>query len=129
METVGTMRFFQNGRADTLRSEQTGQSRQGFGKLRRIAQRCFKKTKLLLRRLGRLRFERDRGDRRLRFKIFQMRVQHPKEHFDVVGRLRNFEAMLVTLFVAKSDSQLQLLRDEIERSEPQRDLLLKNGAA
>ena len=74
------------------RPRETSQSRQRLGKLRWIAQSCFKKTKLLLRRFGRLRLERNCDDGRFRFKIFEMRMQHPEKYFHVAGRLRNFES-------------------------------------
>ena len=70
-----------------------------------------------------------------RFKILQMRVEHPKEKIDIVGRLRNFENALVCLLVrrsesvpwriGKSDPQSQFLCDEIDRTQPQRELLQK----
>src|SRR3984893_17373983 len=61
----------------------------------------------------------------LRFKILQMRVQHPKEKIDIVGRLRNFESALVSLLVRKTDPQGDFFGDEIDRSQPQRELLQK----
>src|SRR2546430_9091522 len=60
-----------------------------------------------------------------RFKILQMRMQHPEEKIDIVGRLRNFEAAFVTLFVRKSDPQCEFFGDEINRTQPQRELLQK----
>src|SRR6266446_4645592 len=70
-----------------------------------------------------------------RFKILQMRVQHPKEKIDIVGRLRNFEAAFVNLLVHRSESVLWRIRksnpqgdffsDEIDRAQPQRELLQK----
>src|SRR3984893_9640831 len=60
-----------------------------------------------------------------RFKILQMRVQHPKEKIDIVGRLRNFESAFVMLLVRKRDSQIDFFGDEIDRAQPQRELLQK----
>src|ERR1700730_11619080 len=61
-----------------------------------------------------------------RFKILQMRVQHPKEKIDIVGRLRNFESAFVMLLVRKRDSQIDFFGDEIDRAQPQRELLQKS---
>src|SRR6184192_823557 len=61
----------------------------------------------------------------LRFKILQVRVKHPKEKIDVVGRLRNFENPFVILLIRKSNSQGQFFCDEIYRAQSQRKLLQK----
>ena len=61
----------------------------------------------------------------LRFKILQVRVKHPKEKIDVVGRLRNFENPFVILLIRKSNSQGQFFCDEIDRAQSQRKLLQK----
>ncbi len=70
-----------------------------------------------------------------RFKILQMRVQHSKEKIDIVGWLRNFENAFVNLLVRrsesvpwrirKSNSQGDFFDDEIDRTQPQRELLQK----
>ena len=70
-----------------------------------------------------------------RFKILQMHMQHPEEKIDIVGWLWNFEAAFVTLFVRrsesvpwrirKSNSQGDFFGDEINRTQPQRELLQK----
>ena len=70
-----------------------------------------------------------------RFKILQMRVQHSKEKIDIVGWLRNFENAFVNLLVRrsesvpwrirKSNSQGDFFGDEIDRAQPQRELLQK----
>src|SRR6267143_1107259 len=64
-----------------------------------------------------------------------MRMQHPKEKIDVVSWLRNFEAAFVNLLVRRSESVLWRIRksnpqgdffgDEIDRAQPQRELLQK----
>ena len=67
-----------------------------------------------------------------------MRVQHPEQKIDIVGRLRNFEDAFVNLFVRrggsvppyggrirKSDSQGQFFCDQIDRAQSQRELLQK----
>src|SRR5256884_3922664 len=56
-----------------------------------------------------------------------MRVQHPEEHLDVIARLRNFKIMPVRVLVAKGNFQLELARDEVERFEPERELLQKTA--
>src|SRR5947208_13456931 len=61
----------------------------------------------------------------LRFKILQVRVQHPKEKIDVVSRLRNFENPFVILLIRKSNSQGQFFCDEVDRAQSQRKLLQK----
>lgn len=82
----------------------------------------------------------------LRFKILQMRVQHPKEKINIVGRLRNFKNAFVNLLVRRSESvspsdesvlcadlwrtrksnpQGDFFGDEIDRAQPQRELLQK----
>src|SRR5436309_2112265 len=67
-----------------------------------------------------------------RFKILQVRLEHSKEKIDIVGRLRDFENALVSasrtgicLIIRKSDPQRQLARDEINRAQPERELLEK----
>src|SRR5438552_7126069 len=70
-----------------------------------------------------------------RFKILQVRLKHSKEKIDIVGRLRDFENALVTLLVRhggfvlarirKTDAERQFFRDEIDRAQPQGELLQK----
>src|ERR1051325_9456820 len=54
-----------------------------------------------------------------------MRLEHAEEKIDIVRRLRNFEYALVILFVRKRDPQRQLARDEINRAQPEGELLQK----
>jgi len=54
-----------------------------------------------------------------------MGVEHPEKRFDVVRRLRDFESVGVTALVAKSDFELELARDEMERTQPDGKLLEK----
>src|SRR5438128_10815110 len=61
----------------------------------------------------------------LGFKILQVRLEHPKEKIDIVGRLRDFENALVTLSIRKTDHQRQFFRDEIDRAQSQGELLQK----
>src|SRR5215210_4346248 len=56
-----------------------------------------------------------------------MGVEHPKEHFDVIGRFRNFKPMLIRALVAKPDLKLQLACHEMEGLEPHRKLLQKTA--
>src|SRR5476649_2687646 len=56
-----------------------------------------------------------------------MRVQHPKKHFAVIARFRNFKMMPVRVLVAEGDLQLELTRDEVEGFEPERELLQKTA--
>src|SRR6266536_960505 len=71
-------------------------------------------------------------------KIFQVRLEHPKEKIDIVGRLRDFEAAFVLLLVrrsesvlpygrriGKSNSQGEFFCDEVNSGQPQRELLQK----
>src|SRR6476659_2244277 len=102
------MGFFEHRGADAFRAKQAGQAREGFREPRRIAERGFKKMELLEGRFGRLRLERDGNDRRLGSKIFEMRVQHPKERVDVVRRLRDLEPVRVIALVAERNFELQL---------------------
>src|SRR6266446_9445882 len=60
-----------------------------------------------------------------RFKIFQMRLQHPEEKIDIVGRLWDFENAFVTLLVRKRDPQPDFSGDEINRAQPHCKLLQK----
>ena len=77
--------------------------------------------------LDRLRFQRHSDDGMLRFKIFQMRVQHPKEKIDIVGRLRNFKTALVIFFVRKSNPKSEFFCDEVDRAQSQSELLQKTA--
>ena len=61
----------------------------------------------------------------LRFKILQVRLEHAEEKIDIVGRLRDFEDMLISFFIRETDSQGQLARDEINRAQPKGELLEK----
>src|ERR1700693_2577871 len=90
------MRFFENRSSDPIVPNQRRQSRQRFIKLLRISERCFKQTKLLRRRPARFRAKRDGNDWMFRFKILQMRLQHPEEKIDIVRRLRDFKNSLVS---------------------------------
>src|ERR1700736_4510197 len=71
-----------------------------------------------------------------RFKILKVRLEHPKEKIDIVGRLRDFENALVSASrtgicwfvlarIRKSDPQRQFFRDQIDRAQPQRELVQK----
>src|SRR6266581_3640659 len=97
MESIRAMRFFQDRGANVIGAEQTGEAREGFVKLVWIAQGCFKQTKLLLGRFNRLGLQGNRNNGIIRLKIFEMRVQHPKEKINIVSRLRNFETTFVIL--------------------------------
>jgi hypothetical protein len=111
---VRPMCFLQHRRTDTIRSEQSDQTRQCLMQLHGIAQCCFEKSELLSHRTRRLRFQFNGNNRMLRSKVFQMRVQHPKKDVFVVGRLRNFENALVLRFVSESNAQAQFFGDEID---------------
>src|SRR5438874_13438373 len=52
-----------------------------------------------------------------------MRMQHPEEKIDIVGRLRNFENALVNLFIRERDAQGQFFCDEINSAQPDGELL------
>ena len=52
-------------------------------------------------------------------------MQHPKEKIDIVRWLRNFETAFVLLFVRESNSQGQFFSDEVNRAQPQGELLQK----
>ena len=64
-----------------------------------------------------------------------MRLEHPEEKIDIVGRLRDFENALVSLRIRpggfvlarirKSDPQGHLVCDEIDAAQSQRELLQK----
>src|SRR5437660_2377228 len=60
-----------------------------------------------------------------RFKILQVRLEHPEEKIDIVGRLRDFENALVSLLIRKTDPQGQFFRDEIDAAQPKGKLLQK----
>src|SRR5437764_405846 len=67
-----------------------------------------------------------------RFKIFQVRLEHPKEKIDIVGRLRDFENALVSasrtgicLIIRKTDPERQFLRDQIDAAQPKGKLFQK----
>src|SRR5436190_20901635 len=111
---IWSMRFFQHWCTDTIRSEQSDQSRQCLMQLHGIAQCRLEKSKLLPYRTRRLCFQVNRNDWMLRSKVFQMCVQHPKKDIFVVSRLRNFENPLVVRFVGESDAQPQFFSDEID---------------
>src|SRR4051812_9737117 len=81
--------------------------------------------KLLEGGLGCFRFQRNGNDRRLGSKIFQVRVQHSEQRFDVIRRLGNLESVDVIALVAECDLELQLADDEMNRVEPHRKLLKK----
>src|ERR1700736_5337443 len=56
-----------------------------------------------------------------------MRLEHPEEKIDIVGRLRDFENPFVRLFVRKTDPQRQLFRDQINAAQPKGELLQKSS--
>src|SRR5213078_2039759 len=56
-----------------------------------------------------------------------MRMQHPEEKIDIVGRLRNFENALVNLFIRERDAQGQFFCDEINSAQPDGELLQKSA--
>src|SRR5882724_7481226 len=60
-----------------------------------------------------------------RFKILQVCLEHSKEKIDIVGRLRDLENALVTLLTRKTDAERQFFRDQIDRAQPQSELLQK----
>src|SRR5437763_15138233 len=56
-----------------------------------------------------------------------MRMQHPEEKIDIVGRLRNFENALVNLFIRERDAQGQFFYDEINSAQSDSELLQKSA--
>src|SRR5438876_4824211 len=54
-----------------------------------------------------------------------MRLEHPEEKIDIVGRLRDFENALVDLRIRKSDPQGEFAGDEIDAAQSQGELLQK----
>jgi hypothetical protein len=54
-----------------------------------------------------------------------MCVEHPEKRFDVVGRLRDFESVRVTVLVTESNFELELAGHEMERAQPDEKLLEK----
>src|SRR5438128_7794440 len=70
-------------------------------------------------------------------KILQVRLEHAKEKINIVGRLRDFENALVTLFarlggsmlwrIGKGDLQGEFFCDQINRSQPNREMLEKTS--
>src|SRR5207237_10885870 len=67
-----------------------------------------------------------------RFKILQVRLEHPEKKIDIIGRLRDFENPLVSasrtgicLIIRKTDPERQFLRDQIDAAQSQRELLQK----
>src|SRR5437764_6231649 len=72
-----------------------------------------------------------------RSKILQVRLEHAKEKVDIIGRLRDFKNAFVTLFVrpggsmlwriGKGDLQGQFFCDQINRSQPNREMLEKTS--
>ncbi len=60
-----------------------------------------------------------------RFKILQVCLEHPEEKIDIVARLRDLENALVTLLTRKTDAERQFFRDQIDRAQPQRELIQK----
>jgi hypothetical protein len=80
---------------------------------------------LFPRRFDRLRAQRDRNDRIFGFKILQMRMQHPEEKIDIVGRLGNLENAFVNLFIRERDTQGQFFCDEINSAQPDGELVQK----
>src|SRR5438309_5543800 len=73
-----------------------------------------------------------------RFKILQMRLEHPEEKIDIIRRLRNFENPLVSasrtgicwfvlVRIRKSDPQSEFLGDQIDPAQPERELLQKSA--
>ena len=78
-----------------------------------------------------------------RFKILQVRLEHPEKKIDIIGRLRNFENALVYILarpgrrgdhggfvlarIRKTDGERQFFRDEIDRAQPERELLQKTA--
>src|SRR6476659_5442876 len=63
----------------------------------------------------------------LRSKILQMRLEHPEQKIDIVCRLRNFENVLVYLFIPERDLQRQFFRDQINCCQTHRELLQKSA--
>lgn len=93
----------------------------------RIAQRRLEKLKLLFFRPGWLRLQRDRHDRMLGAKIFQVRLEEAKEQFNGVSRLRNLEPMLVLRFIGKCEAKSEFLRDKIQGVEPTGEMFKKTS--
>src|SRR5438034_11779580 len=56
-----------------------------------------------------------------------MRLEHPKEKIDIIGRLRNFEAAFVLLLIRKSNPQGEFFCDEVNSAQPHRELLQKTA--
>src|SRR6266404_7110680 len=148
MKSIRPIGFFQDRCADSVCPEQGCQARERFVELVGIAQGGLKKAKLLPGRLDWSGLERDGDDWLIRCKILQMRVQHPKEKIDIIGRLRNFEAALVLFFIRhgesvspvgrirpvadlwrirKSNPKSQFFCDQIDRTEAQSKLLQKTA--
>jgi hypothetical protein len=131
------MRFFDHRRADSIVPDQGDQSSQRLVKLMRISKRGFEQSKLLRRRPTRFRTEGDGNDRMFGFEILQVRLEHPEEKIDVVGRLRDFEdtnvccasrtgtsqSRFVYLQSRKCNGEGQLARDEINAAKAERELL------
>src|SRR6476619_5131254 len=63
----------------------------------------------------------------LRSKILQMRLEHPEQKIDIVCRLRNFENVLVYLFIPERDLQRQFFRDQINCCQTHRELFQKTA--
>src|SRR5439155_16021751 len=91
----------------------------------RIAQCRFKYSELFFRRFTRLRAQRDSNDRVFRSKILQMRLEHSEKKIDIIGRLRNFDNLLVCLLIYKRDLQRQFFCDEIDGTQTHCELLQK----
>src|SRR5436853_7407065 len=60
-----------------------------------------------------------------RFKALQVRLEHPEEKINIIGRLRDFENALVSasrtgicLIIRKTDPERQFLRDQIDDAQP-----------
>src|SRR5205085_12030079 len=105
--------------------------------------------KLLRHGPDRFRGQRDRHDRMFRFKILQVRLEHPEEKIDLVGRLRDFEntnmcflartgsssrspsrtgtsqSRLVFVRTRKGDAQGQLAGDQINAAQSNGELFEK----
>jgi len=127
MKSIWLIRFFQDRRTHPLCAEQSRQARKCFVKLMWIAQGGLEKTELLSSRLDWSGLERNGDNRLLRCKILEMGVQHPEKKIDIVGRLRNFEAALVVFFIRKSNPKSDFFRDQVNRTQAQRELLQKTA--